>query len=215
MAAVNDPRPLGLQNPVVYREVALVGSADIADVTAGPTMSVGTGVPTHTRPNGSLYLRKDGAATTALYSRVSGAWVAPDSDGPIVVETTIGFADLAALGAVANGQVDVAVLPAGAYVLAAYERTRTDFSGGAVSAMTVSLGLDAGDVDRYTRPESCFTGVGAANLTAAGVAFDGTNSAAPDGGSTVAANFVATGDTMDNVAAGSLICRVVYTVPNA
>lgn len=76
MASASDPRPLGLQNPVVYREVAIVGSANISDVAAGPTLSTGTGAPSHTRPDGSVYLRKDGAAGTTLYLRISSAWVA-------------------------------------------------------------------------------------------------------------------------------------------
>lgn len=42
-----------------------------------PQLTVGTGVPSAALPNGSLYLRRDGASTTAIYVRVGGAWVAP------------------------------------------------------------------------------------------------------------------------------------------
>lgn len=36
----------------------------------------GSGAPTSTTPNGSLYMRTDGAAGSTLYCRVAGAWVA-------------------------------------------------------------------------------------------------------------------------------------------
>jgi hypothetical protein len=39
------------------------------------TLSSGTGVPGAAEPNGSLYMRRDGAAGTSLYIRTSGAWV--------------------------------------------------------------------------------------------------------------------------------------------
>lgn len=43
--------------------------------TSGPTITTGTGAPTHSAPNGSLYTRTDGGAGTTLYVRESGAWV--------------------------------------------------------------------------------------------------------------------------------------------
>lgn len=44
--------------------------------SSGPTITSGTGAPTHTPPNGSVYLRTDGTATTTLYVRAGGAWTA-------------------------------------------------------------------------------------------------------------------------------------------
>ena len=44
--------------------------------SSGPTIRSGTGAPSHTPPNGSLYLRTDGTATTTLYVRAGGAWTA-------------------------------------------------------------------------------------------------------------------------------------------
>ncbi len=85
MASVNDPRPLGLQQPVVFREVALVGSSSISDVPSAPTLSVGTGSPdtSLTRPQGSVFLRTDGAADTSLYVNTDGAtaWSAVQAGG--------------------------------------------------------------------------------------------------------------------------------------
>lgn len=42
----------------------------------GPTITTGTGAPTHSAPNGSTYHRQDGTASTTLYVRAGGAWTA-------------------------------------------------------------------------------------------------------------------------------------------
>ncbi|HNH50048.1 MAG TPA: hypothetical protein PKY30_23615, partial [Myxococcota bacterium] len=54
------------------------GSADELD-TASPTITSGSGAPSESEPNGSLYLRTGGASGTALYRRIGGAWVAEGS----------------------------------------------------------------------------------------------------------------------------------------
>lgn len=42
-----------------------------------PTITSGTGAPTATsEPDGSIYLRTDGAAATTIYVRAAGAWSA-------------------------------------------------------------------------------------------------------------------------------------------
>lgn len=51
-------------------------SAGIELGSSGPTITTGTGAPSHSAPNGSVYLRTDGTATTTLYVRASGAWSA-------------------------------------------------------------------------------------------------------------------------------------------
>jgi hypothetical protein len=43
---------------------------------SGPTITTGTGAPSHSAPDGSLYLRTDGGAGSTLYVREAGAWVA-------------------------------------------------------------------------------------------------------------------------------------------
>lgn len=43
---------------------------------SGPTITAGAGAPSHTPPNGSIYLRTDGTASTTLYVRAGGAWTA-------------------------------------------------------------------------------------------------------------------------------------------
>lgn len=52
------------------------GTASALPSTA-PTVTSGTGVPATTEPNGSIFLRTDGAtADEAIYARIAGAWVA-------------------------------------------------------------------------------------------------------------------------------------------
>lgn len=48
-----------------------------SDTGLSPTVTSGAGVPATIEPNGSLYLRTDGAnADQAIYVRISAAWVA-------------------------------------------------------------------------------------------------------------------------------------------
>jgi hypothetical protein len=41
-----------------------------------PTITTGVGVPSASEPNGSIYMRVDGIASTTLYVRAAGAWSA-------------------------------------------------------------------------------------------------------------------------------------------
>ena len=41
----------------------------------GPRITTGTGVPSHSAPDGSLHIRLDGGSGTTLYVRESGSWV--------------------------------------------------------------------------------------------------------------------------------------------
>ena len=45
-------------------------------LSASPTITSGAGVPTAAEPDGSLYLRTNGGASTTLYVRHTGAWLA-------------------------------------------------------------------------------------------------------------------------------------------
>lgn len=56
--------------------VAVKSTASTVPLNA-PTITSGSGVPSATEPNGSIYLRTDGAnADQAIYARIGGAWVA-------------------------------------------------------------------------------------------------------------------------------------------
>lgn len=47
--------------------------------TSGPTITQGTGVPSSSENNGSIFLRTDGSASTGIYTRQGGAWYAINS----------------------------------------------------------------------------------------------------------------------------------------
>lgn len=48
-----------------------------SDTGLSPTVTSGTGVPATVEPNGSIFLRTDGAnADQAIYARIAGSWVA-------------------------------------------------------------------------------------------------------------------------------------------
>ena len=58
-----------------FSKVAILLSTD-SKGTASPTITAGSGAPSATEPNGSLYLRTDAStADDSLYQRVGGSWV--------------------------------------------------------------------------------------------------------------------------------------------
>lgn len=73
--------------------VAAVTSGGLAITnSSGPTITSGTGAPATTPPNGSLYLRTDGSASTMIYERAAGVWqpIQVSLGAPVVVtERTI------------------------------------------------------------------------------------------------------------------------------
>jgi hypothetical protein len=79
-------QPGGLQNAAAFREVVISPSADPNDLSGATTLSSGTGVPTHTRGNGSLYWNN---TTGDRYVRASGLW-AVDSAGGLELVTEPG-----------------------------------------------------------------------------------------------------------------------------
>lgn len=106
------------------RAISAVGfqvknSADEVDTTS-PTLTSGSGVPTASEPNGSVYLRNDGTASTSIYGRVSAAWIAvPATDAEVSALaglvsaadkvpyfTGVGTADVATFTAAGRALVD-------------------------------------------------------------------------------------------------------------
>lgn len=59
-----------------FRFVQVGPTAGIELGASGPTITTGTGAPSHSAPNGSVYLRTDGTASTTLYVRAAGSWSA-------------------------------------------------------------------------------------------------------------------------------------------
>lgn len=79
-------RPGGLQNATAFREVVINKSASDGDIATSITLSSGTTVPTHTRPDGSIYWN---TSTGDRYVRASGVW-AVDSAGGLELVTEPG-----------------------------------------------------------------------------------------------------------------------------
>jgi hypothetical protein len=96
MADPSTPRPYGLQSAIALRELVVTPDANISSVATAPSVSVGSGAPTDTKPQGSIYLRSDGAADTVVYVNTNGAtaWspLTASSAGKIV-HATIAVAD--------------------------------------------------------------------------------------------------------------------------
>lgn len=133
---------------------------------------------------------------------------------PVVVSKQVTNVEIAALGAVANGQIAFgAAIPAGAVPCGGWIVRVTDVSGGAIDSATASLGLNGGDEDRYTTAETVFTGAGAGTQFAAGVAFDGTEAKHAEGAITPAVNIVVTTGTADACTAGDMTAYFSYIVP--
>lgn len=69
--------PLRHLSPVgdAFRKLTLWISGAESDLGTSPTLTSGSGAPSATEPNGSVYLRTNGSSASTLYVRVSGAWV--------------------------------------------------------------------------------------------------------------------------------------------
>ena len=69
---------LNYRGPMRMVGVGVASSTSEAEADV-PTVSSGSGAPSASEPNGSIYLRTDAAnADEAIYSRIGGAWVAID-----------------------------------------------------------------------------------------------------------------------------------------
>lgn len=65
-----------LRKPIAAVGFGVRATANMIDANV-PTVTSGTGVPSDSEPNGSIYLRTDSSdADTAIYARIGGAWVA-------------------------------------------------------------------------------------------------------------------------------------------
>lgn len=66
------------RKPIAAVGIGIRTSKTEADANT-PTLTAGSGAPTESEPNGSMYLRTDANnADESVYSRINGAWVAID-----------------------------------------------------------------------------------------------------------------------------------------
>lgn len=73
---------------VAIRKLSVWTAATEAAISTSPTVTSGSGAPTATEPNGSLYLRTNGTALSTIYARVSGAWTTPSPVSFLSTEQT-------------------------------------------------------------------------------------------------------------------------------
>lgn len=59
-----------------FQKVVIATDGTDKTPATSPTITSGAGAPSATEPNGSLYFRTDGGASTTLYVRHTGAWLA-------------------------------------------------------------------------------------------------------------------------------------------
>lgn len=60
-----------------FQKVTIATAGTEASLTSSPTITSGSGAPSATAPDGSIYLRTDGTdADDTLYVRAGGAWIA-------------------------------------------------------------------------------------------------------------------------------------------
>ena len=160
-----------------------------------PTITSGAGAASASDPNGSLYLRTDGASTTGLYARISGAWEAIQTAAGLAASTgagLIGIADANAslvgttveaalselstpltLTAAAESSDTIAVTVAGPAQAAQYLATAYDTSMVADAAVFTIAETGAGaEVSTTAKASLLFTtdAAGAATITVTDVA---------------------------------------------
>jgi hypothetical protein len=113
-----------------FRKVTLWISGDEADVSTSPTLTSGSGAPSASAPNGSIYLRTNGGAASTLYARISGAWAPPMPATFLSAEVTgNGSAQSTAHGLATIPTLVFAIpsnMTAGAFVVAYGTHTTTD-----------------------------------------------------------------------------------------
>ena len=80
-------QPGGLQNAAAFREIVISPSADPNDLATATSLTSGTGVPTHTRGDGSEYWDN---TTGYKYRRASGVWVVDSGGGIEIVANASG-----------------------------------------------------------------------------------------------------------------------------
>ncbi len=69
--------PLRFRDAVgaAFRKLTIWTAATEATVATSPTITSGSGAPSASEPNGSVYLRTNGSSASTLYVRAGGAWV--------------------------------------------------------------------------------------------------------------------------------------------
>ena len=89
--------PLRFRDAVgaAFRKLTVWTSGAESAVATSPTVTSGSGAPSASEPNGSVYLRTNGASANTRYLRIGGAWV---SVGASVLPSTSVFLSTEQIG---------------------------------------------------------------------------------------------------------------------
>lgn len=129
------------------------------DVSASPTLTSGSGAPTHTEPQGSVYLRTDGTtARTIVYANTDGSttWDVV-GDAEVLTDGTVTVT--AAAGSISEtGLVDLTLTGSGDTTVEAAGDSIFGSSGNSASALTCTVeaqnaGAGAGNLDLLAKSE--------------------------------------------------------------
>jgi hypothetical protein len=92
-----------LRKPIAATGLAVKTSASQA-ATSAPTLTSGSGAPSASEPDGSVYMRTGGTSIlTSFYVRVSSAWVAVADFGTVGITTDVIAEKTAATGVTVDG----------------------------------------------------------------------------------------------------------------
>ena len=87
-----------VRKPHSFNKLIVWSSLDESDIAASPTLTSGSGAPSASEPNGSMYFRTNGVE----YNRVAGAWAAKPSLTNFGVLSSLTTTDKASLVAAIN-----------------------------------------------------------------------------------------------------------------
>lgn len=122
-------------------------------------------------------------------------------------KVTVGFAELSTAGTTLD--IDIGGLPAGVIIHSVLQKHSVAFSGGAISALTISVG-PVGDLAKYGTAHNAFAAVGDTAFT-----LDTTTGLETFGGSTsIRAAAIATSANLDKLTIGSTDIYILVSSPN-
>ena len=126
-------------------------------------------------------------------------------------KVTIGYAAVAALGAVSNGQVTLLTLQDGGVVHAVKIRSTVQWAGTTISALAADIGT-AGTATKYLTGYDLIAAPGDANVTLGTTAGAEAHTLAGGGaGTALKLKVAATGNTLDALSAGSVDVWILWS----
>jgi hypothetical protein len=151
----------------------------------------------------------DAIMAAAVSTSVNATAASADAAKTIHVQKVIGFADVQAAATTKKVDINATAFPTGAKLIAHTMKTTTVFEGGALSAVTMSVGLKTGGTGlEVIQGEDVFTG----SSTAERAGSAGANPNLSIGGTIVSALFTGTDANLSALTQGSVTIDLYYQV---